>query len=160
MLYIFLLFCFFSPPMLLLYIVLLVLIIFPYFFDNKYSFCFISRQWEKFVIIYFLKFKSYYVYVYGVIFAHIPNMNSDEMKSFFLAETIATSLRFAAFCIESWQPLRMYCQTQKLYMKNINNGKYSILLMPLYNQNQPLSKCLSYHTLTFIKKIITILKNI
>ena len=125
--------CPFSPPMLLLYIVLLVLIIFPYFFDNKYSFCFISRQWKKFVIIYFFLFESCYVYVYGVIFAHIPKMNSDEMKSFILAETIATSLRFTAFCIESWQPLRTYCQTQKLYMKNINNDKYNILLLPLYN---------------------------
>ena len=45
--------------------------------------------------------KSCYVYVYGVIFAHIPKMNSDEMKSFILVETIATSLRLTAFCIES-----------------------------------------------------------
>ena len=44
-------------------------------------------------------------------------------------ETIATLLKFIAFCIKSWQPLERYgWHLKNFYLKSTNNDKYDTLL--------------------------------
>ena len=70
--------CSFNLSLLFLRSILwLVLIIFLYFFDNRYSFLHILRQKKKKLkqSTFFIKIRVFH-YSYGIIFAHIPKLNS------------------------------------------------------------------------------------